>query len=81
MDNLAQNQYDIDIKRFPVLPDEIKDESLFFLKLQILDQPLNSQRNFFMYLMMADNADLYERFIELWKEENLEELEKISPVC
>jgi hypothetical protein len=81
MDNPAQQQYFTDIKRFPELPEEIKDESLYFLKLQIMDQPLNSQRNFFAYLLMYGGPEIYDRFLDMWREDDEEDLERISPSC
>lgn len=81
MEGLALEQFEIDRKRFPKLPSELKDESLYFLLLQMVDQPLNSQQNFFAYMLLYSQPEIYERFYEIWKEEFSEELEKISPSC
>ena len=81
MEGLALEQFEIDRKRFPKLPSELKDESLYFLLLQMVDQPLNSQQNFFAYMQLYSQHEKYERFYEIWKEEFSEELEKISPSC
>lgn len=81
MDGLALEQFEIDCRRFPKLPIELKDETLYFLLLQMVDQPLTTQRNFFAYVHMYADTGVYERFYEIWKEEFSEELEKISPSC
>lgn len=79
----ALNQYIIDIERFPEIPTEVKDEILYFLKLQISDQPLNSQRNFFVYMMIGGTEEVYSRFLKLWEEtdEDMVKLDEISPYC
>ena len=74
-------QYLIDIERFPELPKTIEDESLKFLKIQIQDQPMNSKRNFVSYMLIHLPEDIFDRFVDLYLVDRLEEFDEIMPYC
>lgn len=77
----ALEQFMIDCKRFPEIPEDVSEESLIFLVKQMTLQPLNSQRNFLMHLMHSVDSFTYELFLELWREDLEDDFETIVPYC
>jgi hypothetical protein len=77
----ALEQFMIDCRRFPEIPENIQEETLIFLLRQMELQPLNSQRNFLMHLMHSVDSFTYELFLELWKEDAEDQFFKIVPQC
>jgi len=80
MDDILTEEFQIDIQRFPSIPVHVDNDILEALVLQIQDLPLNSQRNFFSYLMIESHT-LYERFFKIWELKDAKELEIIVPSC
>jgi len=63
---------------FPFLPREIPFKLLYLLGTHFTTQTLNTQRNFWAYLMMECSTDTYQKFVELHSDKIRE---RVSPTC
>lgn len=79
--SLTNKYFDEDIKRFPVVENNTEHEAIAFLVLQLIVEPITSQRNFLSYLLIKDKIHIYNKIVELYKDLGEKEFDQISPLC
>lgn len=63
---------------FPSLPKSLSKDVIFNLGNHFNELPLNTQRNFWAYLMIECDTETYEKFVKVHSKEVQE---SVSPVC
>jgi hypothetical protein len=66
------------IGNMPYLPRKIEFNLLYLLGKHFATMPINTQRNFWSYLMLECDTETYNKFLEIHSEAVKE---KISPIC
>lgn len=78
IESVTAQSFKTNIQDFPYVPREIKPQLLFNLGVHFHESTLNTQRNFWAYLMLQCDVKTYKKFLDLHSKEIRE---RISPIC